>query len=69
MTFMSVYNEERGGFGPLRAPKTYPKREKRKIHKVLFIGWQVTGLRSNALPVFERTSYLWSNAGNAVDRK
>jgi hypothetical protein len=21
----SVYNEERGGFGPLRAPKMYPK--------------------------------------------
>jgi hypothetical protein len=22
----SVYNEEQGGFGLLRAPKTYPKR-------------------------------------------
>jgi hypothetical protein len=37
----SVYNEEWGGFGPLRVPKTYPKRlpsvETNKNNKILFI--------------------------------
>jgi hypothetical protein len=36
MTFKSVYNEEQGGFGPQRAPKTHPKSlpsvKKMKIH-------------------------------------
>jgi hypothetical protein len=54
------------GFWALKVP---PKREKQMIHRGLFIGWQVTGVHSNALPTFECTSYLWSNAGYAVDRK
>jgi hypothetical protein len=49
--------------------KRIPSVKKMKIHEVLFIGWQVTGVRSNALPAFERTSYLWSNARRAFDRK
>jgi hypothetical protein len=50
---------ENRGFWVLEVP---PKREKQMIHRGLFIGWRVTGVRSNALPAFERTSYLWSNA-------
>jgi hypothetical protein len=57
---------ENKGFWALEAP---PKREKQMIHRDLFIGWWVTGVRSNALPAFKRTSYLWSNAGCAVDHK
>jgi hypothetical protein len=57
---------ENRGFWALEAP---PKREKQMIHRGLFIGWQVTELRLNALPAFERTSYLWSNAGYTFDRK
>jgi hypothetical protein len=55
-----------GGFWALEAP---PKREKQMIHRGLFIGWRVTGLRLNALSAFKRTSYLWSNAGYTSDRK
>jgi hypothetical protein len=37
----SVYNEERGGFGPLRVPKMYPKRlpsvETNENNEILFI--------------------------------
>jgi hypothetical protein len=57
---------ENRGFWALEAP---PKREKQMIHRGLFIGWRVTGVRSNALPAFERTSYLWSNTGYTFDRK
>ena len=57
---------ENRGFWALEAP---PKRQNEIIHRGLFIGWGVTGVRSNALPAFERTSYLGSNAGYAVDRK
>jgi hypothetical protein len=46
-----------------------PKRPKQMNARGLFIGWQDTGVRSNALLAFERTSYLWSNAGRAFDRK
>jgi hypothetical protein len=54
---------ENRGFWALAAP---PKRKKQMIHRGLFIGWRVTGLRSNALPAFERTTcvrthYLRSN--------
>jgi hypothetical protein len=57
MTFRSVYNEERGGFGPLRAPKTYPKRlpsvETNENNEILFIDKikrsARSGVRSNAL--------------------
>jgi hypothetical protein len=42
---------ENRGFWALEAP---PKREKQMIHRGLFIGWQVTRLRSNALPALER---------------
>ena len=41
MTFRSVYNEEQGGFGPLRAPQTvsqaFPNVRNTKYIKVLFI--------------------------------
>jgi hypothetical protein len=53
-------------FWALEAP---PKREKQMIHRGLFIGWWVTGVRSNALPAFKRTSYLWANAGHTFNRK
>jgi hypothetical protein len=33
-----------------------PKRAKQMNARGLFIGWQDTGMRSNALPAFERTS-------------
>jgi hypothetical protein len=66
MTIYKGFTVENKGFWALQAP---PKREKQMIHRGLFIGWQVTGVRSNALPAFERTSYLWSNAGCAVDHK
>jgi hypothetical protein len=51
------------GFWALEAP---PKHEKQMIHRGLFIGWRVTGMRSNALLAFERTTcvrthYLRSN--------
>jgi hypothetical protein len=42
----SVYNEERGGFGPLRAPKAYPKRrpsvETNENNEILFIDKSTT---------------------------
>jgi hypothetical protein len=55
----SVYNEERGGFGPLRAPKTYPKRlpsvETNENNEILFVDKikrvARSGVRSNALPL------------------
>jgi hypothetical protein len=57
--------ENRGPWA-LEAP---PKRAKQMNARGLFIGWQDTEVRSNALPAFERTSYLWSNAGHKFDRK
>jgi hypothetical protein len=59
----SVYNEERGGFGPLRAPKTYPKRlpsvETNENNEILFIDKikraTRSGLRSNVGGAFDRT--------------
>jgi hypothetical protein len=57
---------ENRGLWALEAP---PKRAKQMNARGLFIGWQDTGVRSNALPAFERTSYLWSNAGRAFARK
>jgi hypothetical protein len=57
---------ENRGLEALGAP---PKRAKQMNVRGLFIGWQDTGVRLNALPAFERTSYLWSNAGRAFDRK
>jgi hypothetical protein len=57
---------ENRGFWALEVP---PKHKKQMIHQGLFIGWPVTGVHSNALPAFERISYLWSNAGYAVDPK
>jgi hypothetical protein len=58
----SVYNEERGGFGPLRAPQTYPKHlpsvETNENNEILFIDKikhaTRSGVRSNAGFVFER---------------
>ena len=46
---------ENRGFWALKAP---PKRVKQMIHRGLFIGWQVTGLRLNAGCAFERTGYV-----------
>jgi hypothetical protein len=57
---------ENRGFWALEAP---PKRAKQMNARGLFIGWQDTEVRSNALPAFKRTSYLWSNAGHKFDRK
>jgi hypothetical protein len=59
----SVYNEERGGFGLLRVPKTYPKRllsvETNENNEILFIDKikrvARSGVRSNAGCVFEPT--------------
>jgi hypothetical protein len=59
----SVYNEERGGFGPLRAPKTYPKRlpsvETNENNEILFIDKikhaTRSKVRSNTGCAFERT--------------
>jgi hypothetical protein len=53
----SFYNEERGGFGPLRAPKTYPKHlpivETNENNEILFIDKikcaARLGVHSNAL--------------------
>jgi hypothetical protein len=42
---------ENRGFWALEAPS---KREKQMVHRGLFIGWRVTGVRSNTLPAFKR---------------
>jgi hypothetical protein len=57
---------ENRGLWALKAP---PKRAKQMNAQGLFIGWQDTGVRSNAGSAFERTSYLWSNAWHTFDRK
>jgi hypothetical protein len=46
---------ENRGLWALEAP---PKRAKQMNARGLFIGWQDTEVRSNALPAFKRTSYL-----------
>jgi hypothetical protein len=43
---------ENRGFWALEAP---PKREKQMVHGGLFIGWRVTGVRSNAPVICGRT--------------
>jgi hypothetical protein len=57
----SVYNEERGGFGPLRAPKTYPKClpsvETNENNEILFIDKIKRAAKSR----------VRSNAGGAFD--
>jgi hypothetical protein len=60
--------ENRGPWA-LEAPL---KRAKQMNARGLFIGWLDTGVRSNAASqwsAFERTSYLWSNAGYKFDHK
>jgi hypothetical protein len=57
---------ENRGLWALEAP---PKCAQQMNTRGLFIGWQDTGVHSNALPAFERTSYLWSNARHTFDRK
>jgi hypothetical protein len=57
---------ENRGLEALGAPR---KRVLQMNTRGLFIGYQDTGVRSNALPAFERTSYLWSNPGHKFDRK
>jgi hypothetical protein len=60
---MSVYNEERGGFGPLRALQTYPKHlpsvETNENNEILFIDKikrdAKLGVRSNTDFAFKRT--------------
>jgi hypothetical protein len=61
--------KNREDLGPKGRLQSFPNIKNKRTHKVLFIGWQVLGVRSNALPAFERTSYLWSNVGRAFDRK
>jgi hypothetical protein len=61
--------KNREDLGPKGRLQTFQNVGNKKIHKVLFIGWQDTKVRSNALPAFELTSYLWSNAGLAFDHK
>jgi hypothetical protein len=51
---------ENRGFWTLEAP---PKRAKQRIQQSPV--YRLAG----HWPVFERTSYLWSNEGYAVDRK
>jgi hypothetical protein len=59
----SVYNEEGGCFGPLRTPKTYPKRlpsvETNENNEILFIDKikhaTRSGVHSNAGCAFKRT--------------
>jgi hypothetical protein len=57
---------ENGGLWALEAP---PKRASQMNAQGLFIGWQDTEVRSNALPAFERTSYSRSTAHPAFDRE
>jgi hypothetical protein len=57
---------ENRGLWALKAP---PKRAQQMNARGLFIGWQDTEVRSNALPAFERTSYSRSTAHPAVDRE
>jgi hypothetical protein len=67
----NVYNEERGGFGPLRAPKTYPKRlpsvETNENNEILFLDKikrvARSGMRSNAGCVFECTPTCIQRSG------
>jgi hypothetical protein len=67
----SVYNEERGGFGSLRAPKTYPKRlpsvEKNENNEILSIDKikraTRSGVHSNAGCAFERTPTCLQHSG------
>jgi hypothetical protein len=61
--------KNREDLGPKGRLQSFPNVQNKRIHEFLFIGWQVTGVRSNALAAFERTSYLWSNAGSAFDRR
>jgi hypothetical protein len=76
MTFRSVYNEERGGFGPLRAPKTYPKHllsvETNENNEILFIDKikraARSGVRSNPGCAFERTRACVHSSGRAFGR-
>jgi hypothetical protein len=57
---------ENRGLWALEAP---PKRGLQMNTRGLFIGWQDTEVRSNALPAFERTSYSRSTAHPAFDRE
>jgi hypothetical protein len=76
MTFRSVYSEERGGFGPLRAPKTYPKRlpsmKTNENNEILFIDKikraARSGVRLNAGYAFERTRACVRSSGRAFGR-
>jgi hypothetical protein len=59
-----VFNsEEHGGLRPKGAPPIVSKREKQKNTRVPI--YRLAGHWS----AFERTSYLWSNAGYTFDRK
>jgi hypothetical protein len=52
---------ENRGFWALEAP---PKREKQMNTRGLFVGWQVTGVRSNAPVICGRTQGTRSTANN-----
>jgi hypothetical protein len=58
---------ENRGLWALEAP---PKRKKNKRkHKVLFIAWRDTRVRSNALHAFERTTCVRTHQLFVVERK
>jgi hypothetical protein len=63
MTFRVFNSEEQGGLRPKGAPPIVSKRENERLHRGPI--YRLAGHWS----AFERTSYLWSNAGCAVDRK
>jgi hypothetical protein len=73
----SFYNEERGGFGPLRAPKTYPKHlpivETNENNEILFIDKikcaARSGVRSNTGCAFERTPTCVRNSSTRSTAK
>jgi hypothetical protein len=69
MTFRVFNNEEQGGLRLKGHLQLFPNVKNKRIHEFLFISLQVTGVRLIALLAFERTSYLWSNAGYTFDRK
>jgi hypothetical protein len=73
----SVYNEERGGFGPLRAPKMYPKRlpsvQTNENNEILFIDKikraARSGVCSNIGCAFERTPECVRRSGACLTTK
>jgi hypothetical protein len=61
--------KNREDLGPMGHLQSFPNVKNKRKHKVLFIGWQVTGVRLNALPAFERTTYVRTHQLFVVERK